>query len=239
MSNAYTSRTASEVPPRGVEGVKQAILELILSEGLNTGDPIPREADLAESIGVARNTVREAMKALQALGIVEIRHGTGTFVDSGSIDPLVGGLSFRGRLSIRSDRRDARELVEVREALESSLIGRVVELARPDDIKRVEEAARAMEQAAQRGEPLTDLDERFHEALFLPLGNRVLSELLTAFWHVYAAVASEIGEENIDLSHTAADHRAIADAVARRDVDGATAAIRAHFEGIRSRLRSG
>ena len=70
-------------------------MQLILDRRLRAGAPLPTEAELMEDLGVSRNSVREALKALQALDIVEIRHGYGTYVGQASLTPLIDGLTFR------------------------------------------------------------------------------------------------------------------------------------------------
>lgn len=99
------------------------IMELILERDLKAGDPLPTENELASALGIGRNTLREALKVLQALGVVEIRHGFGMFVAPRNFDALTDGLTFRGRLSLRHEGQEALQLVDVRQALEAGLIG--------------------------------------------------------------------------------------------------------------------
>ena len=94
------------------------IQELILEEGLAPGDPMPTEAALCERLGISRSSVREAMRTLASLDIVEVRHGHGTFVGALSLSPLVDGLLFRTRLDDGNDLRALREVVELRIALD-------------------------------------------------------------------------------------------------------------------------
>ena len=75
-------------------------------------------------------------------------------------------------------------------------------------------------------------------ALYAPLGNRLLSELLRSFWLAYSSIADAVSDRDIDLVRTAADHRRIYDLVAKSDGAGAAEAIREHFDGIRARMRT-
>src|SRR5687767_14274056 len=79
----------------GNSRIRRAVVQLILDRRLAPGAPLPTEAELMADLGVSRNSVREALKALQALDIVEIRHGYGTYVRHASMTPLVDGLTFR------------------------------------------------------------------------------------------------------------------------------------------------
>ena len=88
--------------------------------GLRPGDPLPTEVDLCEAVGASRSSVREAIRTLCALDLVEVRHGHGTYVGRMSMDPLVQSVSFRGRLDRDEGSGLRREVVEVRERLDQS-----------------------------------------------------------------------------------------------------------------------
>jgi len=221
----------------GNDSVQNAIVDLIFSRGLKPGDLLPNERELVEVLAVGRNSVREAIKSLQALGVITIKHGSGTYVSAGNLDPLVALLSFLAKISLHTDGRAASELVQVREALEVELIPRAVAQARPDDLVRLENLVREMEAGAQRGEPFTEIDMAFHAALYAPLGNSLLSELLRSFWLAYSSIAQAVGDREVDLTRTAADHRHIYELVAKGDGIGAAGAIRSHFDGIRARMQ--
>ena len=94
-------------PSRAVEA-QEGVKELILQRGLAAGDPLPTESELMEELGVSRNSIREALKALQAVGIVDIRHGFGMFVGRMSLAGLVDELAFHSRITLQDGRNDAR-----------------------------------------------------------------------------------------------------------------------------------
>ena len=106
--------------------IQREVMQLILDRGLRAGAPLPTEAELMESLGVSRNSVREALKALQALDIVEIRHGYGTYVGEASLTPLIDGLTFRTLAQQGDDTGALAEILQVREVLEEGLVRRVV-----------------------------------------------------------------------------------------------------------------
>ncbi len=216
--------------------MQAAITDLVITRGLRAGDPLPNEAELVQALGVSRNSVREAVKALQALQILTIRHGSGTFVADGSLEPLADLLSFRARLSIETDRRDAAELVQVREALEVELLPRAIAQTRPDDLTRLDRIVTSMEQRARQNEHFSDLDMEFHAALFAPVGNRLLSELLRSFWIVYQSIAASVDDDAVNPVETAAAHRAIYDDVASGNSQLAVEAMRLHFQSVRQRI---
>ncbi|MGA7206017.1 MAG: FCD domain-containing protein [Specibacter sp.] len=213
------------------------IMELILERDLDAGDPMPTENELSEVLGVGRNTLRESLKVLQALGVIEIRHGFGMFVAPSNFDALADGLTFRGRLSLRHEGLEALQLVDIRQALESGLIGGCIAVVTDEHLELIESAVVKMETLALQGETFTEADAEFHRLLFEPLGNDLLMNLMSVFWKVYRKIHLEIGTGGTDLNHTAAQHRAIYDAVAAKDGAAASELLNRHFDGIRAKIQ--
>lgn len=214
------------------------IMELILEQGLDVGDALPTEGELAAALGVGRNTVRESLKVLQALGVIEIRHGFGTFVAPNNFHALADGLAFRGRLSLRHRGEEAMELVDVRQALESGLIGSAMDLMTDSQRGDLRGALEGMEAAAAKGEPLASHDAEFHRRLFAPLRNELLMNLMDVFWKVYRQIHRELGPAPVDLAQQVRDHWEIYDAVAAGDKALASERLQRHFDGIRGKLRT-
>src|SRR5579875_1874705 len=129
--------------------IQDELMALILDRGLQPGDVLPTEPELIEELGVSRNSVREALKALQALDIVEIRHGYGTYVGHFSLDPLTNGLTFRTLQGIGRDVRAIVEILEVREALEDGLIRRVAPSIPDADLADLDRVVKAMADKAR------------------------------------------------------------------------------------------
>ncbi|CEA06886.1 HTH-type transcriptional regulator LutR [Arthrobacter saudimassiliensis] len=217
--------------------LQAGIMDLILERDLKPGDALPTETELTAALGIGRNTLREALKVLQALGVVEIRHGFGMFVAPANFDALADGLTFRGRLSLRHEGKEALQLVDVRQALESGLIGEAMDLSSDEHLAEIEATVEQMEALAERGESFTEVDERFHYQLFEPLGNELLSNLMSVFWKVYRKIHIELGGDPlINLRETAAVHRGIFEAVRSGDKELASERLRRHFDGIRKEL---
>lgn len=216
--------------------LQQRIKEIILERDLSAGDPMPTELDLMEELDVSRNSLREALQALQAVGIVEIRHGYGMYVGRMSLGALVDELTFHGRLSRRAGADDLAHLVEIREALEQGLVDMTVGRTTDEDIARLGEAAARMEAEAEAGLLSPDTDRLFHDQLYRPVGNPLVHVLLSAFWDAYNDLQGDLMPAEEGPSEVAARHRRIYDAVAARDRSAARAALREHFGGIRKRL---
>lgn len=215
------------------------ITALILNRDLLPGDPLPTEQELMAELGVGRNSLREAVKVLQALGIIDTRHGFGMFVAENNLSALHDSLAFRGQMSLRHRGHEAGELVEVRQALETGLIGQAIRVVSEEHLQALEATVIRMEQSAQEGDMFADADRDFHRILFEPLNNTLLSNLLGVFWEVYHSIHDVIGEEQPDnptLVETAAAHRAILEAVRAKDIDAARLLLADHFQGIRQLL---
>ncbi len=220
-----------------LRALQSDIMELILDRDLDAGDAMPTESELSEVLGVGRNTLRESLKVLQALGVIEIRHGFGMFVAPSNFDALADGLTFRGRLSLRHEGLEALQLVDIRQALEAGLIGSAIGHTTGEHLAHIDAAVATMEELAARGEMFTEADARFHRLLFEPLGNELLMNLMSVFWKVYRKIHLEIGIDSTDLVDTAAEHRAIYEAVLAKDAATASELLRRHFDGIRHRIQ--
>src|SRR5690242_15600751 len=101
--------------------VGDRIKEYIVANHLRPGDPLPTEHELSERLRVSRSRVREAVKTLSALDIVEVRHGYGTYVGRMSLDALVQSLAFRSMLKPDEGQHVLADLIDIRELIETSL----------------------------------------------------------------------------------------------------------------------
>jgi DNA-binding FadR family transcriptional regulator len=216
--------------------LQEAITGLIVERGMAPGAPLPTELELMQELDVSRHPLREAMKALEALGIVDIRHGYGTYVGSAVLSGLEAGLAFRGALSVQGDYTDIRNLLELREVLEAGLVGRVLAAAGEIDMAALEAAVAEMERAAADGRYAPAQDWVFHETLYRPLGNTLVLDLLQVFWRFFNALDARLPRAGDTPAVTAGWHRRILDALRAGDEDAMRAAVVEHFQGIRARV---
>lgn len=232
--------TEQHVPARLATRMGRAIRDeitgLILNRGLQSGDPLPTETELVETLGVSRNSIREALKALQALDIVEIRHGYGTYVGRLSLDPLADGLTFRALHDIGRDLRSMEEILEVREALENALIRRVAATVPEEDLAALDGVTRRMNERAKSGDTFAEEDREFHEILYRSLNNSLVTQLLRAFWDVFHRVNHRLGVTDPNPMQTVRRHRAIVTALRKHDVARAEVAMAEHFRNLDARV---
>lgn len=233
---------ATTIAPLRGEGIFRAaqehIKQYIVAHDLHPGDALPTEPALARELGISRNSLREALKSLETVGLVETRHGTGTFVGRFSLDPLIAGMTLHLTFDVRRDVETLREMLDVRQILELDLVTRVAGRHTPEQLVPLNALVGAMEARAAAGVLAPDADRAFHEALYAPLGNRVVPQLLHAFWDVFHAVQDELPGSPPDPTAMARQHRDILDAVRAGDGVRAVAAMQAHFAVIARRLNS-
>lgn len=227
---AHTGGMASDIQER--------IKRLIVDRRLTSGAPLPTETELMELLGVSRNSVREALKALQAMGIVEIRHGFGTYVGPMSMAPMIEGLIFRTVAGHYRGEDSLLELLELREAVETGLIARLAGRIPEADLAELDAIVRRMEAEAVEGSVRAETDRAFHAALYGSLDNSLLGEVLEAFWDAFHRVRTDLVDIPTDPKVTCKQHRQILESVRSGDALRAEEAIRDHFGNIRIRLRS-
>ncbi|TDD44451.1 FadR family transcriptional regulator [Nonomuraea terrae] len=230
-----TTVPRSPRPSRAVEA-QEGVKDLIVRRGLVAGDPLPTESELMEELQVSRNSIREALKALQAVGIVDIRHGFGMFVGRMSLAGLVDELTFHSRITLQNGADHLSHLVEIREILESGLVQRLIELGPEADLSAVADVIARMEAESGAGLVSPETDRLFHDLLYRPLGNPLVSRLLGAFWDVYYQLRDALGAPDEPPGDVAKRHRDIYDAVLAGDRAAAVAAVHAHFDGVRNRV---
>ncbi|WP_326686566.1 MULTISPECIES: FCD domain-containing protein [unclassified Streptomyces] len=215
------------------EQLEDRITELIFELDLAPGAAMPPEAQLIERLGAGRNSVREALRALHTRGIVDIRHGYGTFVGSAPLATMAPGLLYRTRQSVRTDPGALRDLVAVRRAIESGLITDVVEQADEELFDRLDTEIKAMSDPKEHD--TADADRHFHLMLFEPLGNNLATQLIELFWDAFQRVRADLGPDSDpgDIAHW---HGDIVTALRARDADAARRAVIDHFDDVESRI---
>lgn len=204
-------------------GLRQYILE----NGLRPGDPLPPEAELAGLLDMGKTSIREGVRRLETLGIVNVKHGQGLFVGGFSFAPLIDLLPY----SLAYDTVPFRDLLQARRALEEGL---VVEAS-----KRLSEAnlvalEAIVDQMAHRAGPHgtipADLDRAFHHQLFEPLGNAFVTQLIDVFWQIFDRASAQLPQQRDH--HTAEEHAQILRAIRSGDPTAMTRAVAHHFADI-------
>jgi DNA-binding FadR family transcriptional regulator len=210
------------------------IKEFSLTQGLRPGDPLPTEAELCTLLGVSRGSVREAVRTLATLDIVEVRHGHGTFVGQMSLDALVEALVFRGVLSPGDDLQALREVLEVRQALDLAVAENVAAVFAGTSNPEIAALVTAMNDLAERGLPFMDQDRQFHALMLSRIDNSLVAQLVTAFWDVHTAVLPRLGVQvPEDIAQTVHAHGEMLAAAEAGDVESLRRSIIDHYAPLR------
>jgi GntR family transcriptional regulator, transcriptional repressor for pyruvate dehydrogenase complex len=225
--------------PRRSAGVTQdaieRIRERVASGEWGPGTRLPREADLAAELGLSRNSLREAVRALALARVLEVRQGDGTYVASLDPSELLEPTRFATRLL---QGRTVLELFEVRRMLEPEAAALAAQ--RSDDalLAALRHELDRMVAAGDHAEELVDADAAFHDVIGRAPGNAVLRSLLQSLstrtvrarlWHGIA--------DRMALDVARAEHRRIYDAIVERDADLARAATLVHIASNEAWLR--
>lgn len=237
VTGVFTIPRPGAIVRRQAAAVTNQIKEYILAEQLRPGDLLPTEAVLCQELQVSRSSIREAMRTLAALDIVEVRHGHGTYVGKLSLAPLVEGLVFRGVLSPEDNFAALREVVEVREALDLAMADQVVAALTGAEDEELTELVSRMEARSKQGETFAEEDHAFHARLLSHLDNALVGQLVTAFWEVHTVVFPRLGlAPAADLDETAKAHGEMLRAAQAGRVEDYRSAVVRHYRPLRRAL---
>ena len=156
------------------ETVADQIANQILSSNLQPGDKLPTERELCEFLSVSRTTLREALKTLEERKLIEVRHGSGTFVLKPSIESLSEPLYHL----LKADTDSYLEVMEVRSILEVEIVGILAERATEVDFDKIEKHLLRMRDLLDDPSEFTKVDLMFHMAIYQAMNNKLISTLM-------------------------------------------------------------
>src|SRR3954452_15189295 len=227
-SAAHPFETVRKV--RRYEQVAEQIRRLITDGTLKPGDLLPPERELAVKLGVGRSSIRDAVRTLEVMGILEPRQGTGTVVRDLSTDSLVVPLA-----SVLVRKRElVSELLDVRRILEPALAARAAKNATAEEVMELEDTPRRQAEKMQRGEPTVEEDSEFHYAIGRAARNSVVLKVLDILMDLLRESRARSLQTQGRPERSYAGHRRVLRAIKRRDPDAAEKAVRKHLEEIES-----
>lgn len=217
------------------ERVIRQLTRLIDEGALKPGDRLPSERELSEELQVSRGTVREAVQFLQALGLLEIRHGSGTFVRLAA-DPSDLREEWR-EWTIRHAER-IHDLLEIRKGLEPFAAELAARRAEPEDLAAMEDALDQMQPAVDSPNvtALIQADLAFHHALCAAAANAALSEFVDALGDQLLRERGTTWNLPGRPERSLREHRAICDAVSAGDPRRARQAVLEHLISVEDDL---
>ncbi|HWS96808.1 MAG TPA: FadR/GntR family transcriptional regulator [Candidatus Methylomirabilis sp.] len=217
------------------EQIVEQIEQSVQKGDLKPGDQLPAERELAEQFGVSRTAVREAVKALREKGLVEAYPGKGTFITSGSSNPMRQSLDRM----MRSAQVDATSsLVEVREILEPEIAALAAVRATEENLNSLREAVAVMDAAKRDPDAYIEADLDFHLELAEAAANPLILSLIDSIVGVLREQRMRIFEVDGGPDRGQYHHKKILEAVEHQDAPGAREAMRAHLRQVREDSRS-
>lgn len=210
------------------------IKDMLISGELKAGDRLPPEKDLSEKLGLSRSSLREAVKALELIRVLDVRRGDGTYVTSLEPQLLTEAMAFVVDLH---QGKSVLELFEVRRILEPSAALMAASRITEEQIEALKQGIDGVDRDTSV-EDLIAHDLKFHGLIAEASGNSYLCSLLDGLSNstVRARVWRALTQDHA-VSRTLLEHRAIVDALARRDAELAKALVTVHISGVEHWLR--
>lgn len=213
--NTHTSRDST------VDYVLKTIINWVNDGTYKSGDKLPTESELCRLTGISRGPVREGIKILSALGLVESRQGSGNYVTDGYIQPMVEPLLNK----LKNSAWDVDQLMEFRGTLESAVMEAVVRNAGEEDLDLLSQTNRRMREAEDKGEDwkaVSALDIKFHQQLAKSTKNILLELLYIHMLDFFALDVDRMYEESDAMGSVSyVLHEKLIESVAKRDLEAA------------------
>lgn len=214
------------------DDIAQRITQLIQAGGYEPGSRLPTISRMARDFGVGAPTLREALKKLETVGVVSIRHGSGVYVGRAPASMLMSNPIFE----VAPSRKLLVDLIEARlpvETTTASLAARNATDAQLDEMKQLLDRA-----ADNLGDPvvLTEINLAFHRQIALASGNVVLHQILDVLSSLFRREQRMILDIHGKREDDYAEHREIYEALRARDVALATERMQRHLERVREVL---
>ena len=232
-----TSLTAAAIGPIEKRSLGQQvvsrILELVRTGNLRPGDRLPPERELIEIFRISRPSLRESLRALAVLGVVEPRHGGGAYVTDLEARTLLAPLDFFLSLS-QSNLEDA---FECRRIVEVEIVRKAAGNAVPRDVAELESMIAAHATVSNDPVGFRILDSRFHEKLSVVAGNAVLQRVAYGLYNLGLDIRRRATEEPGLIAQSTRDHTRIVEAIALGAPNDAAEAMRVHLKHIEDSTR--
>lgn len=219
-------------PVSAVSAVTRSLLASFTSGRIEPGARLPAERQLATQLGVGRSAVREALAALEVLGIVSVRPGSGTYLKGTVSELLPQTLSWGFLLG----QPKTVELIEVRHGLEVQVARLAAPLATPGQLTEIDATLEVMRDNRTNYPRFVEADMRFHQLVAVASDNSLLVDLLTTVRSLIRVWVERSVKDPEHTELTFAEHREIADALGRHDPDGAAQAMDRHMRSASGRL---
>lgn len=241
MEQKTTAQQFKPVSPRKIyQHILEQFVHLVSTGAIKPGDKIPSERELAETLAVSRPSVREALRVLEVIGLVDIHSGGGAYLKELELGPFI---SIIAPLLFSRHAFD-QELLEFRELIEIRAIELLVNPLSPEALQPMEKAIEEMTEAVEVGDvergALADIE--FHRSLLLASESYILQKVLdlvvSLFEHAVRGGRSLVLEKREDSRQLLHDHQQILVALRSGDMDRAKQLLTGHLEMVSSLMKA-
>jgi GntR family transcriptional repressor for pyruvate dehydrogenase complex len=208
--------------------IKEKIKFYIVSSHLKAGDALPTEKVLEERLGISRTVIRESLKGLQALGLIEAIQGKGYFVKDFNFEALLDNLPYILEMHLN----DFRDILEIRIVLELHYLSRLIPLYGEEDLALLNTILAELSEECRdntKGKDLIDIHSRFHCELYRRSGNTLLINLIKVFSTIQKNLTFLKRYKTSDPELFIDYHRKLIDAIEKKDVTAARNCLISHF----------
>ena len=213
---------------RVAEEVADRIRTLILDGTFSQGQPLPSERVLTEQFGVSRGSIRDALRMLETIGLIETQHGRGTFPRELTVDRLVAPLA--SMMKFQHELQD--ELLDVRRMFEPAVARVAAQRATDQDFADLERIIDAQQRKLKTGQSAIVEDSEFHAALARATRNRVVVSLMATLNDLLVESRKLTLKQKGRPAKSVEGHVVVVAALRRHDADGAAQAMRDHIDQI-------
>lgn len=213
--------------------IQGRLKDYIAQNKLKPGDRLPTEEALSEQLGVSRTAVREALRGLEALGIVESQHGVGRVVQPFSFAPILQNLSY----GFVFHDYNILQVMEIRKALDAYFVQQAMANLTDKDMETLSEIVERMKERTDAGQDMEREDHRFHELLYRRCDNPLALQLFEITWQVRNAALDQSRALYEMPPDTVQEHRAALKAIQQGDLALARQLLIDHHWNIEQRFR--
>lgn len=220
-----------EMPSRH-DSVSEIIVAMlrkyILDNEMTTGDKLPSETELSNTLHISRASIREGMKSLESMGIIRTLHGKGRYIRDFNYDQMIESMTYNLQVHFK----DFQEVVQVRSVLESYFLLEAYKQMTEEDFAELDELVDQMEEDVRKGVSYSELAQThtaFHKSLYRHINNRLLDSLISMF-ATFQRLYSSRRHDNEKLIK---DHRDLVEALRKGDEERIRENLRTHFSDFK------
>ncbi len=220
-----------EMPSRH-DSVSEIIVAMlrkyILDNEMTTGDKLPSETELSNTLHISRASIREGMKSLESMGIIRTLHGKGRYIRDFNYDQMIESMTYNLQVHFK----DFQEVVQVRSVLESYFLLEAYKQMTEEDFAELDALVDQMAEDVRKGVSYSELAQThtaFHKSLYRHINNRLLDSLISMF-ATFQRLYSSRRHDNEKLIK---DHRDLVEALRKGDEERIRENLRTHFSDFK------